>query len=286
MIKFGVAGNSNSFYTEGNDKTLQAASWCKKRGIDAFEYSFGRGVNLSTATAEEIGREFALNGVGLTAHAPYYINFANVDDTQIAKSVMYVIQSAKKVLSMNGSRVVFHVASQGKTERNEAVKICTENLKRLTETIYEENCADLTFCPEAMGKLGQIGTVDEIISFCNIDKIFYPCMDFGHINAREGGILKTSADYEIIIKKLLDSLPECKVENMHIHFSKIQYGACGEIRHLTFEDTLYGPEFAPLAEVLIKYSLSPVIICESDGTQAEDAVEMKRIYNSLIQNVR
>ena len=49
-------------------------------------------------------------------------------------------------------------------------------------------------------------------------------------------------------------------------------------RSLTFEDTVYGPEFEPLAEVLRELKLEPYIVSESAGTQAEDAAEMKRIY--------
>ena len=69
---------------------------------------------------------------------------------------------------------------------------------------------------------------------------------------------------------------------MHIHFSKIEYGERGEIRHLTFEDKKYGPEFEPLAEVLYKNTLQPHILSESDGTQAEDAMEMKKIYMKML----
>ena len=58
------------------------------------------------------------------------------------------------------------------------------------------------------------------------------------------------------------------------------YGAKGEIKHLTFEDTVYGPEFEPLAEALRELKLEPYIVSESAGTQAEDAAEMKRIYFS------
>ena len=72
-----------------------------------------------------------------------------------------------------------------------------------------------------------------------------------------------------------------RMKHFHIHFSKIQYSEKGEVRHLTFEDTKYGPEFSPLAVALKKRNLEPVVICESAGTQAEDALEMKNIYLSL-----
>jgi deoxyribonuclease-4 len=56
------------------------------------------------------------------------------------------------------------------------------------------------------------------------------------------------------------------------------YGAKGEIKHLTFEDEQFGPEFAPLATALKALKLQPYIVSESAGTQAEDAAEMKRLY--------
>ena len=59
------------------------------------------------------------------------------------------------------------------------------------------------------------------------------------------------------------------------------YGGKGEIKHLTFEDTQYGPEFEPLASALKELNLEPYIVSESAGTQDIDALEMKRIYGSV-----
>ena len=59
------------------------------------------------------------------------------------------------------------------------------------------------------------------------------------------------------------------------------YGGKGEIKHLTFEDDVYGPEFEPLAVALKELKLEPYIVSESAGTQVEDALEMKRIYGSV-----
>lgn len=278
MTKFGPSGNSDSFYEQGYTATLQSAKWCKERGLDLFEYSFGRGINISDATAKAIGEEFSLYNIEMSVHAPYYINFANTDEEFIKKSIMYVTRSIEKVKLFGGKRVVFHPASQGKVERKEAVIAATDNIKKLIDKIAEKGFSDFLICAETMGKTNQIGTVDEIIQICNLAPYIYPCVDFGHVNAREQGSLKTSKDFEVVIDKMLDNLPSEKVKYMHIHFSKIEYGAKGEIRHLTFEDKKYGPEFEPLAEVLIKKTLQPHIICESVGTQAEDAMDMKKIY--------
>lgn len=282
MIKFGPSGNSASFYDEGFTNGLQSAEWTKNRGLDCFEYSFGRGVTVSEETAKKLGESFKNQGVELSIHAPYFINFANPDDEMAQKSFGYVTASAKAATLMQSERIVFHPASQGKALRSEAVELTLKRLEMLRDLLYEGGFENIKFCPETMGKLGQIGTVEEIVSFCKIDKIFYPCVDFGHVNAREQGILKTENDYLKILDYMIDELGYAKVNDMHVHFSKIEYGKKGEIRHLTFEDNIYGPEFEPLAEAIVKRNLNPYIVCESAGTQAEDAAYMKNAYNKII----
>ena len=217
----------------------------------------------------------------ISVHAPYFINFANPDDEMAAKSYGYVLDSAKMVREMGGKRVVFHPAAQGKDAREIAVSRAEDRLKILRDYIYLNGLQDCMFCPETMGKLAQIGTVEEIARFCLIDEIFTPCVDFGHVNAREQGSLKTEEDYRRLLGYLVDKLGYARMKHFHVHFSKIMYGAKGEIRHLTFADEVYGPEFLPLARVLKEMALEPYIVSESDGTQAEDALAMKRMYEGI-----
>ena len=117
---------------------------------------------------------------------------------------------------------------------------------------------------------------------CKLDKRLIPAYDFGHIHSYYGGSLKTSGDYREIIDYTLKNLGEEKTKNLHIHFSMIQYGNKGEIRHLNFDDgTDYGPDFEPLAKILHEYKLEPRVICESAGNMAEDALHMKRLYDKI-----
>ncbi|HQC54174.1 MAG TPA: TIM barrel protein [Clostridia bacterium] len=280
MIKFGVAGNSNSFYEEGLNKTVDAASWCKQRGIDIFEYSFGRGINLSQVAANQIKNAFQKENVILTVHAPYYINLSNTDNEMIEKSFTYIINSIIKAIELGANRVIIHPASQGKLERKEAELIMLDNIKKLIDILNHHDISDVLLCWETMGKVGQMGTVDEIINICKLDYRFIPCIDYGHINAREQGVLNYPENYNTLFQKLLDNLGFDKVANMHSHFSKIEYGPRGEIRHLTFEDSKYGPDYEPMIDALIKFNLTPYVVCESDGTQAEDAITMKKYYLS------
>ena len=278
MTKFGPSGNSESFYAQGYAHTEQSAKFVRDMGLDCFEYSFGRGVRMSEAKAASIGEAFRAQDVEISVHAPYYINFANPAPENAENSYGYVLASGQAVRQMGGRRVVFHSATQGKLDRAEAVALTEERLKELCERIYRAGLDDLLFCPETMGKLAQIGTLEEVVRFCKIDRVFVPAVDFGHLNAREQGSLVTAEDYRQRLEYMIAELGFERVKHFHVHFSKIEYGAKGEIRHLTFADTQYGPEFAPLARALRQTGLEPYIVSESAGTQAEDALAMKRIF--------
>lgn len=280
MIQFGPSGNSESFYAAGFSHTEDAAKYVKDMGLDCFEYSFGRGVRMSEAKAHSIGAAFAAQQIEISVHAPYYINFANPSQESAQNSFGYVLDSARILQCMGGTRCVFHAATQGKMQREEAVSLTEDRLKTLRDMVYENNLQNIKFCPETMGKIAQIGTLEEIVRFCKIDEIYLPAIDFGHINAREQGSLRTVSDYQTRLEYMVGELGYERVKHFHVHFSKIQYAGKGEIRHLTFEDTQYGPEFEPLAEALKKLKLEPYIVSESAGTQAEDALAMKRIYNA------
>ncbi len=278
MIKFGPSGNSLSFEAEGHKSTEEAAAFVRARGLDCYEYSFGRGIHMTEQKALSIAAAFREAGVEISVHAPYFINLANPDDEMAEKSYGYILDSAKMLKFLGGKRCVFHPAAQGKDERSVAVERTKERFKILRDKIYQNGLDDLMFCPETMGKLAQIGTVEEIADFCEIDPVFTPCVDFGHVNAREQGSLKTAKDYRDRLEYLIGRLGYERMKHFHVHFSKIQYGVKGELKHLTFADTVFGPEFGPLAVVLKELKLEPYIVSESDGMQVEEAAEMKRLY--------
>lgn len=276
---FGPSGHSESYAAEGLTSTADMPKWISARGLDIFEYSFGRGVRVSTATAAAIGEKCDEYGVEMSVHAPYFINFASPEPEKAQNSVNYILSSLKVLKAFGGERCVFHAGAQGQDSREAAFARTKEMFARTLELIAEEpDYADLIVCPETMGKQAQIGTVEEVIELCKLGDNVYPCVDFGHINALYGGSLRTASDFEDIVKKLLDGLGEKKTGNMQVHFSKIQYGAKGEIRHLTFADDVYGPEFEPFAEIIVKYGLTPHILSESAGTQAEDSAAMRDIW--------
>ena len=280
MVKFGPAGNSESFYTQGYTRTAEAPKWISQMGLNAFEYPFVRGVNMNDDTALILSEQANKYNVEFSVHSPYYVNFASPNEELVKKSFNYIMQCLHTLKIMGGKRVVIHPGSLTKQTRVEAYNNVKKRFTELIEMVYAGGYNDMLLCPETMGRTSYIGSVDEIVEICKIDKCIIPAFDFGHINAITNGSLKTKDDFRKVIDKAFDAIGD-RAKDMHIHFSKIEYGLNGEIRHLTMADTLYGPEFAPLAEILHEYKMSPFIISESGGTMAEDALLLKQIYESI-----
>ena len=280
---FGPAGNSDSFYAEGYDGTLAAAKWVKEKGLDIYEYSFGRGYRMSFETARQIGQEFERQGIELSIHAPYFINFASQDSELLAKTYGYITTGLKFLKEFKGSRLVFHPGSEGNLSREQAFLLTKSRIGELADNLEKQGLLEGVYlCPETMGKTKQIGTYEEILQICAQNSHLLPTFDFGHINALTQGSLKTKHDFVKIFARSIELIGRERTKKCHIHFSKIEYGSKGEIRHLTFKDELYGPDFQPLCDALISLGLSPHIICESSGKMAEDALEMKEIYQKTL----
>lgn len=278
MIKFGPSGNSELYHSKGYQGSSNSAKWVKDMGLNAFEYSFGRGVNVSEQKAIEIGESFKNYGVEISVHCPYFINFAGVDEQKVENSYGYVLSSLKIGKLMGAKRAVFHPAAQGKLDRETAVNLTKERLKILADKIYENGFDDMIVCPETMGKSAQIGTVQEIVDFCKIAPFYYPCVDFGHVNSLWQGALKSPSDYVDIFDTIESGLGFDKLNNMHVHFSKIMYSGKGEVKHLTFEDTEYGPNPEDFITALKIKKIQPYIVSESAGTQDIDAKIMQELY--------
>lgn len=279
--KFGPAGSAESFKEMGYKSSLQIPEYLTKFGLDAFEYQCGRGVNIGEEKARELGKIAAEKGITLSLHAPYYISMSSVEEEKRLNSVNYILASARAVNLMGGNRIIVHTGSCGKISREKALELAIDTMKISLATLKNEGLSHIHICPETMGKVNQLGTLQEVIELCKIDESLIPCIDFGHLNARDLGVLKTKDDFEGVLTSIKNDLGSERFNCFHSHFSKIEYTTGGEKRHLTFEDNVYGPNFEPLMELVYKYNLSPTFVCESAGTQTEDAKQMKDYYDSL-----
>lgn len=277
-IRFGTAGESDSFSAMGYKSSLDIPAYTEKMGLDAFEYQCGHGVRLGLEKAARMGRMAQEKDIRFSVHAPYYISMSSLDEEKRLNSIRYLLQSCAVCRALGGRRVIFHSGSCGKQSREAALEKALDTMRRAVEAVDEAGFGDMTLCPETMGKIGQLGTLDEVLALCRVDERITPCIDFGHLNARTLGGIRGKADYAAILDRVGEALGGERARQFHVHFSRIEFSAGGEKRHWTFAETQFGPEPQPLMELLAERGLAPVIICESAGTQAEDALAMRAMY--------
>ena len=276
---FGPGGNSEAFYADGNSSTKFAPAWVKKIGLDAYEYEAGNGLSATNETLIAIGKAASENDIQMSYHTPYFISLSGVVEEKRLNSIKYIDESLKSAKLLGAKTIVVHTGSAAKISRDEAMRLASDTL---IKTLNKVDTYGIKIGLETMGKINQLGTLDEVIELCRIDSSLVPVIDFGHLNARSIGEMFNSADDYLRVFDKIDRVLSPEIaKNVHCHFSKIEWTNKGEKKHLTFEDKIYGPKFEPLMRVIADNGLTPTIICESAGTQSDDALTMKKYYMGL-----
>ena len=279
--KFGPAGNAMSFPYKSS---VDAPRWLQELGLDCYEYQCGKGVRVKEDTAVALGRQAQAHGIALSLHAPYFINLANPDPESQEKTVGYITSACGVADQMGATRVVIHSGALMKRTREEAMAIALPFLKEIVAVCEDQGFGHITLCPETMGKINQLGDLDEVLRLCQVHESLIPCVDFGHLYARSLGADQGAEAVERMLSRMEAELGADRASRFHSHFSHIEFTPNGgEKCHRTFDDDGgYGPDWEPLAQAVARRGWSPTFICESAGTQAEDAVTMKRIYQSYL----
>ena len=278
---FGPAGNAESFPYKSS---VDAPRWLQELGLDCYEYQCGKGVRVKEVTAVALGRQAQEHGVALSLHAPYFINLANPDPESQEKTIGYITSSCLVADQMGATRVVIHSGALMKRTREEAMNIALPFLRRIVAVCEDQGFEHITLCPETMGKINQLGDLDEVLRLCQVHESLIPCVDFGHLYARSLGKDEGAEAVERMLSRMESELGTDRASRFHSHFSHIEFTPNGgEKCHRTFDDDGgYGPAWEPLAQAVAERGWSPTFICESAGTQAEDALTMKRIYQSYL----
>ncbi len=276
---FGPGGNSQDFYDRGYKATKQAPRYVRELGLTAYEYEAGKGVNAGESALREIGAAAKEAGVYMSLHAPYFISLSGTNPETRLNSITYIDKSLWAADLLGADIIVVHTGSAAKITREEAMVLAQDTLYKTLETVGYPH---IRIGLETMGKKNQLGTLEEVITLCKLDPRLVPIVDFGHLNARDcGGVFASADDYRYVFDRIGTELGDQVARNLHCHFSYIEWTDKGEKRHLTFDDTLWGPDFRPLMEAIYREGLTPTLISESDGTQARDALMMKQYFERL-----
>lgn len=280
-MRFGPGGNQPSFYDQGHKSSLEMPGWLRSMGLGAYEYECVRGVRISQTTATNLGAIARENDISLSIHAPYYINLASEDESQRARSREHIIKSLRAAKWMGARVVVIHAGTSTVHDRKAVLERVIKELQTVRDEAAAEGLDSLMVRPETLGKYSQLGLLDDILEMCRLVEGLQPTIDFGHLHAVSNGSLLKKDDFMRILDRAVDVLGPNMLNDMHIHFSPIEYTAAGEKRHRTTLDPEFGPAFGPLAAALLEAGAKGTVVCESLDRQAEDALVFQQIYRNL-----
>jgi len=282
--RFGPAGVPQAF-KEMKATLKDVPRLLREEGLDAFEYQavrWGAKPQIKKEDAEKLGFEAKESDVSLSLHGSYFINFCGGKDT-IQASIQRLIACATAAEWMRAYVVVFHPGFYGKSPQKEAFRSCLEALKQAVKAINALGIKNVNIGPETMGRPSQLGSLGEVLALCEEVEQTQPVIDWAHLHARDKGRFKTLADFRKVLEEIEERLGSKAVENMHCHFTKVEFTDKGEKCHHTMDETNYGPDFAMLAKVIIEFKLKPVIISESPVLDV-DAIKMRDIIQKELES--
>lgn len=249
----------------------------RKLNLDAMELEFVRGVRMGDRMAEEVRKVGVETGVVLTAHAPYYVNLNSPDKGKVEASVKRIMDTARVAHLCGGWSITFHSAYYGQDDPATVHERVREALKKLVEQLRDEGIT-IWIRPETTGGLAEYGSLLEVVELSKDVEGVLPCVDFAHLHSRSNGGFNTYEEIASILLVLEKELGKDCLKKMHMHFSGIEYGDRGEIKHVNLEES--DLNYEALARALKEFSVEGVTISESPNIEG-DALFLKKIYGSL-----
>jgi len=271
-LLFGTAGIPLS--TPKPASSVNGVLRVRELGLDAMELEFVRGVKMGDDLAYKVRSVSEAAKVVLTAHAPYYINLNSSEKAKVEASINRILETARVAHKAGGWSIVFHPAYYGKDSAEVVYDRVKEALKRIVGTLRDEGVA-IWVRPETSGGLAEFGDLEEVVRLSQEVENVLPCIDFAHIHARSRGKYNSYEEFVEIFNYLERELGKEILKSMHMHFSGIEYGEKGEIKHLNLEESDF--KYVELAKVLKDYSIEGVIISESPNIEG-DALLLKNVY--------
>ena len=257
--------------------SVGAIEFSKSIGLEALELGWVRAVRVSEATCAEIKQTGEEQGVGLSVHAPYFINL-NADETEWPKSRQRLMDAAHYGNLAGCTDIIFHPGSYFKAEPAEVLKVAIPRLQGCVDELRAVG-NPVTLRPETMGKSAMLGSLEDTLAMSTAIEGVEPCIDFAHLHARPGdGTVNTYDEWAGYLETYGKVLGDDGLKRLHCHLSGIEYGPKGEKNHLIFEEA--DLDLDALLRALKDFNCAGRILCESPIME-EDALIMMKAWKKV-----
>ena len=239
------------------------------RGYSACEIDFESGFWMDYPFAERLGEVAREHDVALSVHAPLFgfMGHLEASGRKFTSAVGALDRSAGIAAASGAELVVFHPGFLLGRSREDAIDAVVEQLGTLRERLENKDRA-VPFGIEVMGRVRDLGSVDDVVEISRRVDWVRPVLDFAHMHATSDGAFLEAGPFRDALGKadavLEDGAP------FHVHFSDIAFANRNETKHLPYGEGTLRAE--PLRDALAAFDRPATVISESPDEESSQAI--------------
>jgi deoxyribonuclease-4 len=239
-----------------------------ERGLSACEIDFEGRVWMDYDFAARFGELARERDIALSVHAPIAGFMGHAERGKKLNMAVGMLDHSAGIAKAAGAEVVvFHPGFLLKRTREEAIDSVVEQLGELRERLETKDRA-VPFGIEVMGRVRDLGSIDDVVEISSRLDWVRPVVDFAHMHATSDGALTTVEPFVDALRKA-DAVIEPGAP-FHIHFSDIQFANRNETKHLPYGEGTLRAE--PLREALAAFDRPATVISESPTAESTDQI--------------
>lgn len=248
----------------------QAVKILRERGYDECEIDFSDGFWMDREFASRFGELAREAGIALSIHGPLAAFLGHVDagGRKHQMAVGMLDHTAGIAVACGAAPVVIHPGFLLGRQRQQAIDAVVAQLGQLRERLVAKGRA-VDFGVEVMGRVAELGSLDDIVAIAaNFDWV-RPVIDFAHMHATSDGGFTSVGPFADALGKadrvLRPGVP------FHIHFSDVSFANRNEKAHLPYGQGTLRAE--PLAEALARFDRPATVVSESPDEASNQAIQ-------------
>jgi deoxyribonuclease IV len=239
-----------------------------ERGYAACELDLERGFWLDYPWAERLGELARAQDIALSVHAPLFA-FPGHPDAKKSKMALGALDRTAGIAAAAGAEVVvIHPGFWLGREREQTIDDVVSSLATLREKLESKDRA-MPFGIEVMGRVRELGSIDDVLEVSSRVSWVRPVIDFAHMHATSDGAFTDPDGFAAVLEGADGVLGPG--EPFHIHFSDIAYANRNETKHLPYGEGTLRAE--PLRDALGRFERPATVISESPDESSSQAIK-------------
>jgi len=239
-----------------------------ERGHSACEIDFEGKFWMDYEWAARFGELARENSVVLSVHSPIagFVGHAE-RGKKLNMAIGMLDHSAGIAVAAGAELVVFHPGFLLGRDRQQALDDVCEQAGELRERL-EKKARAVPFGVEVMGRVRELGSIDDVLEIASRVSWIRPVLDFAHMHATSDGAFIDVDAFASVLERA-DTVIQPGAP-FHVHFSDIAYANRNETKHVSYGEGTLRAE--PLGEALTRFDRPVTVISESPNEESHQAI--------------